>query len=256
MEYLGVILSLVFVFGGAIALIVWAVRYEAKFKKIYAEKFNKGLDFIKDELNKANFTVSRQLGYYKYGNASFYFYVDDVNKKWVFASPVHGEIDKIRDFSDLLEWDFFDKDSTESIVKFLQASNTVIMSGSGLVIGTVAGAGMGAVLGGKKASLFGGAAGGVGGAVAGSKLVQAFGMNDITGSYGIVLRTADTEAMADANNPNPRLVFDFVSTYDKNLGKDRSKYKGLKRNAIVYEADIEEIKKMAEVLDYIIQSNR
>ena len=154
-------------------------------------KFAQGLNYVEGELRNANFNISRRVGYYKKtGVASLYLYVDDVNKKWVFASPFDGTIDKIRDFSSLLDWDFFDEDSNTWIDKTTKVMTTGIMGG----IGAIAGAALGAPLAGRKGTLFGGA----GGALAGAGIAHR--ANSFTGSYGIFLRTTDTEATADVGH--------------------------------------------------------
>jgi len=60
----------------------------------------------------------------------------------------------------------------------------------------------------------------------------------------------------DVNNPNPMLIFDFMTIYMKNLNlKVLGKRRGMQRISGVYKLDIEVIKEMGQVLDYIIGQN-
>lgn len=254
--------------------------YYVKEIKTSRTQFTAGCAFVDRELANKGFTVSRKIGYYNrtWGEASFYLYVDDMKQQWVMANPLDSKIDKIRNFNDLTDFDFFDNNSntwTDKIYKVLtrtgdgaahtmNALNRVGLTGSSMlgVVGTVVGVSLGSVFG---ASRGGGlrdigldaAKGGEVGIKVGSALGRKLMPNrehqmpsekinqtrlNASGEYGLALLTSDCE-------DGKYLVFDFLTISGKTLKLIGQK---VERNSRVYKKDVEVIQQMAWILNEII----
>ncbi|MDR1689751.1 MAG: hypothetical protein LBS21_14260 [Clostridiales bacterium] len=78
--------------------------------------FKKNTRYHKEYLEKAGFIISRSYGksvslkdiLNKHNSYTVFF--DDTNRKWAFATPTLKKVSKIRDYSDLIDYRFFDED--------------------------------------------------------------------------------------------------------------------------------------------------
>jgi len=95
----------VLVFVSVLAMSIYVLRY-------FKAKCDKRVSQIEDTLTIKGFNVSRKIGCYHFFDpsvSSWFLYVDDVNKKWLMTAPLHPVPDMIiRNFEDLLGFDFFD----------------------------------------------------------------------------------------------------------------------------------------------------
>jgi hypothetical protein len=236
-----------------IIIIITGIKKVKVLRATYKKKFEEGLCFVEHKLGQSNFNISRRVGDYDedIGCASYFLYVDDVNKKWVMTSPMDSKLDKIRNYEELLYVDFFDDDANDQITKAVNAGNAVMKVGMG-ALGAAAGAVAGGMLGSSSGKLsgtyVGGGLGAVGGAVGGAKLVDFLSFRSAEGttsSYGLILRTTDSTVN------KPVLIFDFLKIDGKvavsNLPRLDRRYKS-------YRKDLETISAMFEVFQYILES--
>jgi hypothetical protein len=236
-------------FSALVPLLIMVFMFPGLFRKYAAEKKVVAVaENFEKSLKESGFVISRKVigGFPKNTGAikyvGYYLFVDDVNKKWVMTSPYNPEIGKVRSYSDLLDYDFFDNDGSNIIGKI----------GTGL--GTAMGIAAGAVL---ASSFVGVAAAGFGGAKAGG----IFGSKGESVEYGILLKTKD----CDVNNT--AWVFDFaniiINHSQKHMGRvvgavintNRKAKMGIGRGSAKYRKDVDAIQEMAQVFEYIIQSN-
>jgi len=275
MEILILIVVLIIIFW--VAFLVYFVKTGKKRR----EQFAKGCEFVENKLASDGFIISRQVGNFneKWGEASFYLYVDDVKKQWVIANPMDSKIDMIRNFNDLIDFDFFDNDSNtwtdklyrgaakvgDGAAKINNTLNRGASGGSMLlgVFGTVAGISLGAAIGARGGSLgrvgLGGTIGGLAGGLAGGALGIRLSSNspspmpseklaetrlNASCEYGLAFLTSDCEK-------GQYLIFDFLTI----SGKVFKNLKKIERNARLYKKDIEVIQQMAVLFNDIINNS-
>jgi hypothetical protein len=207
----------------ASAIIIPNVRKYRNFKKraAYDEKC----------LAEAGFKISRIIGRSEalrdiinsYNPYTVYF--DDINRKWAFSDPSLMMISKIRDFSDLAQYSFFDEDGKDKGSK----SFSLLVSFAGLIIGAVAGIEIGAAV-----SPFGEAIG-----IAACAAIGAAGfffvsykllnLKGASGKFGLKIKTKDCD------ESKPYLVLDFVNIRQKPSAM--LKYKNCELGFIPLESD-------------------
>jgi len=222
----------------------------------YYLKFTRGITAIEAKLAKNGFTISRKIGRFDVltGGTSFYLYVDDVNKKWVMTSPMDGAVDRIRRFDEFEAVDFYDYDDNSWIKKMgdtARKTDKVV----GAVIGGAIGGGLGLALGwavpvralgSAWTGILAGTAGAKGGANLGAKVLPLLdiGTKNISGSYGLIMKTTDSEDNA--------LVFDFLTMAAKVVFSNAPR---LARNSRIYKNDMKAIVEIGKVFDQIYASS-
>jgi hypothetical protein len=238
MSITGLILIIIMFVGS-----IWIIKRWLNFNKTGQENAIS----IENFLSEQNFTVSRKVC----GHKGFFLYVDDINKKWLLTSPQLPQIGKIRDYADLIDYDFFDVDS----VNWGQ-----IVAGSFTVVS--------AITGGLLFGSLGAIAGGYGTAKA-TKIL--FGTEGDSAGYGLTLKIADTDSPSPILNAKD-FYYDFYNVFylwrkyenqgDKAIemlsnpfSRSMSKVRWQERSSGIYQRDIAVIKEMAECLDYILTSN-
>ena len=235
MEWLYIAI-LVLVVGPGLYLYIYMI-------KKYSLRFKQGSEFVAEQLAQANFHVSREIGRFaKFrGSASFYLYVDDVNKKWVIASPFDKKIDKIRNFNELLDFGFFDNDANRVFDKIMRGVDG-IASGITTTVGAVGGFLIGGALG---RPLTGAVVGGLGNNRF-FDLMSGRKAEGKTGEYGFIIKTTDCDAKT------PALVFNFLSVTGHAKGKVQPRQDRTDKD---YIQNIGIIMEMGTVFEYILRVN-
>lgn len=206
-----------------------------------------GIAYIEEQLQASGFFISRKVGHFRKnsGSASFFLYVDDVQKKWVMTSPMDKTIDKIFNYTDLLAYDFFDNDDTSLTGKIFEMNN-IAMQGFKTTLGAGIGVAVGGGLFGVKGALLGGAGMGMGFSKI-KGLTGGLGQGGATESYGIIIKTLNTDVHS------PVRVYDCMTINDS---KSIFKKRRLERTNPAYVCDINTINEMGDVLDYIYSTSR
>ena len=207
----------------------------------YIEQMEQGISIVEQQLTSQGFTVSRKVGHIDKERvlwSTYILYVDDVKKKWVVASPLEKKADKIRNYSDLEGVSFFDEESDSTFDKLSKATQKANKN-MATAFGAVAGVAVGGVVG------------GVVGGIGGSKFGDSFNSrpDGMSCAYSIAIKTKD----CDVNNP--ALIYDFLRIDGKGSKITKNSPPRLNRSDNLYKADIETIKEMGEVFDYIIRAN-
>jgi len=217
--------------------LIFILWYQAKNRRKFREKGQQIARFLSDN----DFVVSRIIGHYDRFNAtaSFYLYIDEVNKKWLMTSPMSGDVGKIRSYSDVIAFDFFDEDDNTWVKKMddkTKSFDKAIFGSIGAIVGYM----VGDLLGGWR----GGIVGAIGGGMGLIKLNQLLHNNPqgVTGSYGIILKIADNDI------ENTCIIFDFLMVEGKTAGK-AIKAPRLMRKLKIYKKDIEVISEMLNAFE-------
>jgi len=205
------------------------------------------IENIENTLKHNGFNISRKIGEFKKLPllgcifTSYILYLDDTNKKWLMASPFLPDVGKIRSYSDLVAYDFFDEDGRDFSGKVFRG----ILTGAGAI-------GLG---------MAGGLVGGVVGAKAGSALAKIFPQAaGATSAYGLAI------AIKHSDENNSILTFDFMDAFTQHINmasniitkwvvNSTHKETGMKRSESRYKSDVHAIKEMAQVFELIMQSN-
>jgi len=249
------IISGIVINGILVGVLISHFKKTKKLKKCFIE----GVDFVERELTQAGFNISRKVGNFvkKHSCASFFLYVDDVNKKWVITSPMDRFIDKIRNYEDLLAYDFFDSGYRPTLMDKIFKINNQAMQGFETAVGAGIGIGVGGIVSG--GSVTSGLIGGVGGGMGFRKLAELKGegenMENATESYGIAIKTADLVAAENVNNTDPVLIYDFMTINDAKPMFLFYKKRRIGRIHPAYVSDIQVISEMEEVFNYIYRSS-
>jgi len=186
-------------------------------------------------LESEGFVISRKVGVHTTwdGALGYYLYVDDVNKKWLMTSYYLAERGEIRSYEDIFDYDVFDEDYTDIPGKIATGLISATTAVGGLAIGGMYGRG-----------LLGAAIGGYTGSKAGKLILNTQGKSR---AYGLALRINDLK--------NPVIDFDFCnvirySRIGNSLGRTSES-----RNGSKYIRDMNAIKQMADIFDYIISQS-
>ena len=233
-------LSVALIFGG----VIFVVKRGNKERVYHIE----GLKRIENYLNSQGFHISRYVGKFDdgYNTSSFYLYVDDKNKKWLMASPVNHTMELvIRDYSEMLDYGFFDIDSDDWLdnvhEKGMNATRGALKVGAGILVGASIGGIAGGLssFGGGRGLMWGATLGGLGGAIAHHATNAP--SDRPSGAYGIAIKTPATIAQDGA------LIFDFLK-----LGDKIRSYRKLARGTSSFKVHMAVLSEMAGVCDYII----
>jgi len=198
------------------------------------------------------------------GDTTFcHLYVDDNKKKWLLTSPYFPQIGKIRDFSELEDFAFFDEEGFDLAGKYMRAC-----IGTALAIGAIgiglAGAQVGNSMGGKLLGLTTGIASGVFADKIAKFPMQHINVGGASKAFGIILKTKD------CTDENPVLVFDYCAIQRDGFrlsgkGGDKAiagilgagnKMTGLRRSEGSYRHNVALIQEMFVIFDEIIRSNQ
>ena len=240
MEIFVPVFVFIIIISGGIAFIRW---YQKKNEAKFRLKESNTLKFLADN----GFIVSRTVGHFDRFNAtgSYYLYIDDVNKKWLITPPMGDVIGKIRNYDDMIAFDFFDNED-ETWIKKLSDKSEIIGKVVLGAVGVVAGYFIGDLLGNWR----GGIIGAIGGGIGLTKLARLLNGNPqgTTGAYGLVLKTKDSDA------DNTCLIFDFLLIDGKTAGKAMGAPR-LARHIKLFKDDIKTISEIVEVLEYIHKHN-
>ena len=219
---------------------------------------------IQNQMASNNFTVTRKvdrktkLG----GMAHVHLYVDDNTKRWLLTSPYFPQIGKIRSFSDLEDYAFFDEEGADMTGKLVRACLGTAVGIGAVGIGLAGGQAAGTI-GGK----FVGITTGIASGYFANKALKApmgfmggLGFNGASKAFGIMLKTKE------CTEENPALVFDFIT-----IKRDGFKYRQGGSSAVAgllelnnkltgqprdmtYKDNVKAIEQMFEIFEEIIQS--
>jgi len=173
---------------------------------------------IQKQMASNNFTVTRKVDRKtKMGGMSHvHLYIDDNSKRWLLTSPYFPQIGKIRKFSDLEDYAFFDEEGADMTGKLIRACLGTAVGIGAVGIGFAGGQAAGA-MGGKVVGITTGIATGY----FANKALKApmgfmggLGFNGASKAFGIMLKTRE------CTEENPALVFDFVT-----IKRDGFKYR-------------------------------
>ena len=184
------------------------------------------------KLESEGFVISRKVGDRTAwdGALCYYLYVDDVNKKWLMTSYYSAERGEIRSYENLVDYDVFDEDSIDIPGKIATGLVSATTAVGGLAFGGMYGRG-----------LLGAAIGGYTGSKA-SKLI--LGTQGKSRAYGLTIKINDLN--------NPVIDFDFCNVILRSRVGNILGNASESRNGRKYTRDMNAIKQMADVFDYII----
>jgi len=220
---------------------------------------------IKDYMAENNFKATRTINKFSklWGMSYCHLYVDDNKKKWLLTSPYYPQIGKIRDFSELEDYAFFDEEGFDLAGTWARAC-----VGTALVIGSagigLAAAQTGALIGSVKLSITAGITAGVFAHKFAKIPMQFVGAGGASKAFGIILETKD------CTEEHPALVFDYCTIQRdgfKLSGKDGSQFvaeilganrkiTGVRRSDGNFKHNVALIQEMFAIFDEIIRSNR
>jgi len=236
-----------------VAIVFFAVKLQMKDSNATKKNIKRKEDFLKSN----GFKISRRIGDYKaWGINAYYMYIDDTNKKWFVTSPLMNEMGKIRNFSDVVEYGYFDEDGLGITSKYKEFA----VKGAIGIASVIAGYGFGGLITGTR---LGGSLGALGGFVLAKKANQIIPQgNGDSVSYGLVVMTKD------CNDNNPALVYDFKfaaeqGAKESNIGivklagkvssmSSEAGFQGTDRGSAHYKKNIEAIQNMAAAFDSMI----
>ena len=223
---------------------------------------------IDDYMAKNNFRTTRKVNkkHAMHGMSYCHLYIDDNSKRWLLTSPYFPKVGKIRNFSDLQDYAFFDEEGFDTAGKLKQAclgmALTIGAVGIGLAGGqaaaTIVGKGTGVKGLGIGAGILAGVSAGIFANKAGKLPLQFIKGSGASAAYGIILKTKDSDE---------DLVFDYCTiksdgfkAADDNaisglLSSGLKITGGLKRDGN-YKHNVSTIQEMFEIFEGIIKSNK